>query len=104
MYKLQELTPPTDDPDAKALACYGLLVRPGPHQLDQMWLRFVSGRPVSAVTLDFLAPAGTAILSNGKNLPEQTGSTDRWDQEYVRREGEHVYVTVRSKAVLEFRW
>ena len=54
-YKLQELTPPTDDPDAKALACYGLLVRPGPHQLDQMWLRFVSGRPVSAVTIDFLA-------------------------------------------------
>ena len=53
-YKLQELTPPTDDPDAKALACYGLLVRPGPHQLDQMWLRFGSGRPVSAVTIDFL--------------------------------------------------
>ena len=31
-YKLQELTPPTDDPDPKALACYGLLVRPGPQQ------------------------------------------------------------------------
>jgi len=27
--KLQELTPATDDPDPKALACYGLLVRPG---------------------------------------------------------------------------
>jgi hypothetical protein len=54
-YKLQELTPPTDEPDAKALACYGLRVRPGPHPLDQMWLRFVSGRPVSAVTIDCLA-------------------------------------------------
>src|SRR5439155_13302080 len=55
MDKLQELTPPTDAPDAKALACYGLLVRPGPHQLDPRWLRFVSGRPVSAVTLACLA-------------------------------------------------
>ena len=53
--KLQELTPPTDDPDPKALACYGLLVRPQPQQVDQMWLRFVAWRPVSAVTIDFLA-------------------------------------------------
>jgi hypothetical protein len=56
-----------------------------------------------SITLDFLAPAGTAILSNGKRLAEQTGATDRWDQEYFRQDGEHVYVTVRSKAVLEFR-
>jgi hypothetical protein len=54
-HKLQELTPPTDDPDPKALACDGLLVRPGPQQADQRWLRLVAGRPVSAVTIDFLA-------------------------------------------------
>src|SRR6266516_7470866 len=53
--KLQELTLPTDNPAPKALACYGLLVRPGPHQADRMWLRFVAGRPVSAVTREFLA-------------------------------------------------
>ena len=53
--KIQELTPPTDDADPKALACYGLLVRPGPLQADQMWLRFVTGRPVRTVTIDFLA-------------------------------------------------
>jgi len=29
-HKLQELTPPTDDPDLKALDCYGLLLRPEP--------------------------------------------------------------------------
>ena len=51
---LQELTPATDDADPKALACYGLLVRPGPQQADQMWLRCVAGRPVRAVTIDFL--------------------------------------------------
>jgi peptidoglycan/xylan/chitin deacetylase (PgdA/CDA1 family) len=57
-----------------------------------------------SITLDFLAPAATAILSNGKKLSEQTGAvTDRWDQEYFRRDGEHLYITVRPKAVLEFR-
>lgn len=47
-----------DDPDPKALACYGLLVRDlatdGQPQ-DQVWLRFVDGRPVSAITTQFLA-------------------------------------------------
>ena len=50
-HKLQELTPPTDDPDPKALTCYGLLRRPEPPQAEQIWLRFVTGRPVSAVTI-----------------------------------------------------
>src|SRR5205807_796118 len=56
-----------------------------------------------SITLEFLAPAGVAILSNGKTVPEQTADvTDRWDQEYFRRDGEHVYVTVRSNTTLEF--
>jgi DDE superfamily endonuclease len=37
------------------VAGYGLLVRPGPSQAEQMWRRFVAGRPVSAVTIEFLA-------------------------------------------------
>src|SRR5258708_2746375 len=37
---------------AKALGCYGLLVREG--AAEQVWLRFVDGRPVSALTQDFL--------------------------------------------------
>ncbi|MCO5243664.1 MAG: hypothetical protein M9927_07520 [Anaerolineae bacterium] len=44
---------PKDDPDRKALACYGLLIScPGaPDTLpEQVWLRFVEDRPVSAVT------------------------------------------------------
>lgn len=46
-----------DDPDPKALACYGVLWQEGPPQepvRDQMWLRFVSGRPISAITTQFL--------------------------------------------------
>src|SRR5947209_7920200 len=36
-----------DDPDPKALACYGLLVRYADAQPETLWLRFVDGRPVS---------------------------------------------------------
>ena len=51
--RLQELERSKEDTDPKALACYGLLLR-RPEQADQMLLRFVDGRPVSAVTIDFL--------------------------------------------------
>jgi len=50
---LQEKQRSKQDIDPKALACYGLLLR-SPQQTDQMLLRFVDGRPVSAVTIDFL--------------------------------------------------
>jgi hypothetical protein len=53
------------DPTPKALACYGLLVRQqgqpagaagrGAADTERFWLRFVEGRPVSAVTTEFLA-------------------------------------------------
>jgi hypothetical protein len=64
-YKLQELSLPADDPDPKALACYGLLLRPGAQQADQMWLRFVTGRPVSAVTIEFLAWCSAQLAAQG---------------------------------------
>lgn len=64
-HKLQELTPRRDDPDPKALACDGLLVRSGPQQVDQMWLRFVAGRPVSAVTIEFLAWCSARLAAQG---------------------------------------
>ena len=47
-----------DDPDRKALACYGLLVScpAAPDTLsEQVWLRFVEERPVSAFTTQYLA-------------------------------------------------
>lgn len=62
-----------DDPDPIALACYGMLVRhtapdgalPPP---DQMLLRFVDGRPVSAVTTDFLAWCSDQLLARDKTV------------------------------------
>ena len=68
--RLQELTCAKGDPAPKALACYGLLVRCPLQHAEQRQLRFVAGRPVSAVTTDFLvwccdrlaAPGLTALL------------------------------------------
>jgi len=39
-----------DDPEPKAISCYGLYVP----EFDQTWLRFVDGRPVSGITTRFL--------------------------------------------------
>jgi len=52
------------DPDPKALACYGLLVRDGPLPA-AVWLRFVEGRPVSPVTTAFLAWCAERLAATG---------------------------------------
>jgi hypothetical protein len=55
--RLVEQTVANDDPDPKAVACYGLLLRAAPadeHPPAQLWLRFVDGRPVSPVTIEYL--------------------------------------------------
>ena len=57
------------DPDPKALACYGLLARwadgAGGWQ-EQAWLRFVDGRPVSALTTQYLAWCCARLGAAGK--------------------------------------
>lgn len=47
---LHELVACKDESEPKAIACYGLLRT----DLEQLWLRFVEGRPVSQVTQAFL--------------------------------------------------
>jgi transposase len=53
------------DPDPKALACYGLLVRPVAGAAEDIWLRFVTGRPVSAITTQFLAWCSDRLAARG---------------------------------------
>ena len=60
--RLVEHTVPADDPDPKALSCYGLLRA----DTGQMLLRFVTGRPVSQVTEDYLAWVCERLVSEGK--------------------------------------
>jgi transposase len=66
--KLIEQKPQKDDPDPKALACYGLLTRsygPGDYE-ERILLRFVDGRAVSNVTIQFLAWSCEKLLEQGK--------------------------------------
>jgi hypothetical protein len=67
--RLVEKVVPKDDPDPKALACYGLLVRTctaaGVPE-EQVWLRFVEGRPVSAATTLFLDWCCERLAAAGK--------------------------------------
>src|SRR5262249_52901332 len=51
--RLVEQAVATTDPDPKALACDGLLLRRA-GQEEAVWLRCVVGRPVSAITTQFL--------------------------------------------------
>jgi transposase len=62
--RLVERAVTKDDPDPKALACYGVLLRQV-GQADALRLRFVDGRPVSAVTEQFLAWACTRLEAAG---------------------------------------
>jgi DDE superfamily endonuclease len=62
--RLVEQTVAKADADPKALAGYGLLLR-RVQQAEQVWLRFVDGRPVSAVTTAFLAWCGLKLEALG---------------------------------------
>ncbi len=57
------------DPDPKALAAYGLLVglrQPDGQVKEEVWLRFVDGRPVGALSIQFLEWACERLASLGK--------------------------------------
>jgi hypothetical protein len=51
-----------DDPEPKAVSCYGLYL-PG---LDETWLRFVDGRPISSITTRFLSWCAEKLKAAGK--------------------------------------
>jgi hypothetical protein len=53
-----------DDPDPKAISCYGLYLP----QLDQTWLRFVDGRPVSSITTPFVRWCAQKLEGIGKKV------------------------------------
>ncbi len=68
-WRLVEQTVAKEDPDPKAVACYGLLVRwtpPAGAPPEEIWLRFVAGRPVSGRTTEFLAWCCAKLAAAGK--------------------------------------
>jgi hypothetical protein len=60
--RLVEQSVEKNDPDPKAISCYGLYVP----ALDEVWLRFVDGRPVSSITTRFLEWCSERLAEAGK--------------------------------------
>ena len=82
-----ELNVEREDPDSKALACHGLLLRQHETAPEETWLRFVDGRPVSALTEPFLAGCCARLAATGittlvlvwDNAPwHGSGAVRRW--------------------------
>lgn len=69
--RLLEHAVPAADPAPKALACYGLWLP----EREACWLRFVAGRPISAVTIQFLDWCSVKLATAGK-----TALLLSWDQ------------------------
>jgi transposase len=86
--RLVEQTVALDDPDPKALACYGLLARcgaAGHRRSEDLWLRFVEGRPLSTVTIDFLAWCADRAQEHGQRAILLIWDNASWhDSQIVR--------------------
>src|SRR5829696_8443424 len=53
-----------DDPEPKAISCYGLYLP----EIDETWIRFVDGRPVSSITTRFLSWSLEKLEEIGKKF------------------------------------
>ena len=54
----------TDDPEPKAVSCYGLYLP----EFDERWLRFVDGRPISPITTQFLEWSCEKLETAGRKI------------------------------------
>jgi hypothetical protein len=105
--RLQDLERPQDDADPKALACYGMLLRASP-LADQMLLRFVAGRPVSAVTIDFLAWCSERLAAQALTALFLLWDNASWHKSqavrtWLRRHNQHVKATGHGVRIVAFR-
>jgi hypothetical protein len=97
-----------DDPDPKALACYGLLVRERPAAgswTEAAWLRFVAGRPVSARTIEFLAWCCAKLAAAGKEALLLVWDNASWHgsqavRQWIRAHNRQVTATRRGVRII----
>jgi transposase len=97
--RLVEQRVPKDDPDPKAVACYGLLLpQPTGSEVtgDDLWLRFVDGRPVSAVTIAFLAWCCERLAAAGATTLVLVWDNASWHvsaavRRWLREHNQHVH-------------
>jgi transposase len=92
--RLVAKTLPAGDTTAKALACYGVWVP----DLGELWLRFVEGRPLSAVTIDYLAWCAEQAAARGRSRLVLIWDNASWHTSRVvyRWIGEHNRRVLRS--------
>jgi transposase len=86
--RLVEQSVASADRDPKALACYGLLARywdAQHHWTEAMWLRLVDGRPVSAVTIDFLTWCAAQAAALGKRAVLLIWDNASWHESQIVR-------------------
>jgi len=81
--RLEELSAERTAPDPKALACYGLLRA----DTEKIWLRFVAGRPVSAITLGFLVWVMEKLRQEGKKALRLGWDNASWHISRAGRDG-----------------
>ncbi len=99
-----------DDPDPKALACYGVLWQQGtPDEPDRSraWLRFVTGRPVSAITIQFLEWCCERLLTEGKTNWLLIWDNASWHKSqavrtWIREHNQQVKQTGKGVRILPF--
>ena len=124
--RLVEQSVAKGDPDPKALAAYGFLVRvPQPDDTaeEEVWLRFVEGHPMSALTTQFLEWVCERLESLGKralllawdnaswHVSKEVRTWVREHNRRVKREGKGIrvvgcYLPIKSPWLnpIEPRW
>ena len=91
--------------EQKAMACYGLLLKQEPDTPSQMLLRFVDGRPVSAVTTDFLEWACDQLNEQGLRVwvlvwDNAPWHTSREVRDWIRSHNHQVKTTGQGVRIL----
>ncbi len=107
--RLVEQSVAKEDKAPKALACYGLLVQlrqqaEGEVE-EQMWLRFVAGRPVSAITTQFLDWCCQKLEAVGKSVLLLVWDNASWHKskavrEWIRAHNRRVKTTGKGVRIL----
>ena len=108
MLHLVEQRKRKDDPDRKALACYGLLLRwleQDATAREEIWLRFVDGRPVSAITIQFLEWCCAKLEAKGKRVLAMVWDNASWHiskavRKWVRQHNRQVKQTGHGVRIL----
>lgn len=91
--RLVQRAVPKDDPEPKAVSCYGLYLP----QLDETWLRFVDGRPVSSITTQFLSWCCQKLQTGRARKCCFSSRTTRAGTSPGRSDGGSVLTTERSR-------